>query len=113
MNARFYIERETDAYLHIIDTGIEERSVREDAKNIVMYLNDNHNLGSRRIIYRNRHGVDNEIIHLNGKHSCCGLGHKGIELPKDSDTLCECMKKLKKLRYENNIVYHEFILFVL
>ena len=98
MSAVFYIERETEEYIYIIDTGIEEKLVREDARNIIAYLRDNHNLGSRRIIYRNRNGHDNEIKHLNGSFMCCGLGHKGIDLPKDSETLLECMEKLKKMR---------------
>ena len=98
MDAKFYIEHETEEYIYIIDTGIEEKKVREDAKNIVAYLNKNHNLGCRRVIYRNRHGQDNEIKHFKGGFTCCGLGHRGIELPEESEKLCECMKKLNELR---------------
>ena len=98
MSAVFYIERETDEYIHIIDTGVKEMKVREDAINIIACLRNNHNLGNRRIIFRNRNGHDNEIKHQNGSYTCCGLGHKGIDLPKDSDALLECMEKLKKLR---------------
>ena len=103
MKAVFYIERETEEYIHIIDTGIEEMKVRESARSIVEYLRDNHNLGRRRIIYRNRSGTDNEIKHMGGNFICCGLGHKGIVLPKDSDTLLECMEKLKRLRNKDKI----------
>ena len=102
MNAVFYIERETKDYIHIIDTGIKEKSIREEARAIVTHLNENYNLGDRRIIYRNRFGHDNEIKHRNGQFIFFCLGHKGIVLPKDSDRLLECMVNLEKLRYGDN-----------
>jgi len=99
MEAKFYIEYQTDDYMYIIDTGIEEKSVQKDGKNVVAYLSENHNLGCRRLIYRNRHGMDYEIRHKGGKYVCSGVGHDGIELPPESERLKECTKKLKELRY--------------
>ena len=103
MNALFYIERETEEYIHIIDTGIEGKSIREDAKAIVKYLIENHNLGKRRVIFRNKLGIDNEIRHINGEYKYLCLGHKGIDLPKDSDALLEVMAQLKKKRNGDNL----------
>ena len=103
MNARFYIEHETEEYIYIIDTGIEDIIIRDDAKNVVEYLRDNHKLDNRRIIYRNRHRTDDEIKHLNGHFMSCDTDHKGIDLPKDSAKLLECMEKLDILR--NQVKY--------
>ena len=98
MNAVFYIEHETDEYIYIVDTGIEQISVREDAKKVVEFLKENHNLGNRRIIFRNRTWLDNEIKHQDGNYKYATFGHKGIVLPKDSDNLLRCMVELEKLR---------------
>ena len=102
MDAIFYIEHETEEYIHIIDTGIQEKSVRADARAIVTFLNENHNLGKRRVIFRNRLGIDNEIRHINGEYKYLCLGHKDIVLPKDSDALLECMVRLAQLRDGDN-----------
>ena len=102
MNSMFYIEHQTDEYMYIIDTGITEPSVREDAKNVVSFLYEKFNLGKRRLIFRNHVGKINEIMHKNGAFIAIVLGHSGIELPPESEDLQKCMEILARLRKMGN-----------
>ena len=96
--AKFYVEHQTDDYVYIVDTGIEEKCVRADAKTVVSYLFNHCNLGQRRIIYHNRVGKDNEIKHQKGNYICCGVGHAGIELPRKTEDFLKKAELLKEQR---------------
>ena len=78
LQARFVIEQETDDYLYIIDTGVEERSVTHDAAAVLEFLTENYGLGNRRLIYRDSTGQNDEILHENGRFKGFAPGHVGI-----------------------------------
>jgi len=82
MEAKFIIEKDTDKYMYIIDTGVHERSVTNDAEAVLEYLSENFSLGNRRLIYRDSMGQDDEIVHYYGKFAGYAPGHAGIyDLP--------------------------------
>jgi hypothetical protein len=98
----FYIEHQTDEFVYIIDTGITEPSVREDARNVVEFLYKSHNLGNRRLISRNYYGNIYEIKHKKGAFIALSIGHSGIDLPPESEDFKECMQILGRLREMGN-----------
>ena len=102
MAAMFYIEHQTDEYMYIIDTGITEPTVRDDARNVLSFLHKNMKLERRRLLYRNHLGKINEIKHVNGSFRCFSMGHLGIELPPESEHLLKCIEILNRLRKLGN-----------
>jgi len=76
--SQFVIENETSDYMYIIDTGIDARSVTNDAGNVLSHLSTNFNLGNRRLIYRDSTGQIDEIVHDNGIFIRFKPGHIGI-----------------------------------
>jgi hypothetical protein len=76
--AEFYIAKETNEYIYIIDTGIDAKSVTNDANSVVAFLTENHRLEQRRLFYRDSMGQIDEIVHENGQFIRFVPGHKGI-----------------------------------
>ena len=74
----FYIARDEETYIYIIESGWAEVTLKEDAENIVQYLTEEHNLGNRRLIYQDRQWNLDEIIHKDGHFLRFSPGYKGI-----------------------------------
>jgi hypothetical protein len=79
LGSKFVIEKETDAYMYIIDTGVNEKSVTNDVVNVLAYLTENYNLENRRLIYRDSMGQIDEIKHYYGKFLSFFPGHSDIK----------------------------------
>ena len=79
LRSKFAIEKATDKYLYIIDTGVLHKSVTNDAGAVLSYLSENHELGNRRLIYRDSHGRIDEIVHDSGTFKGFASGHAGID----------------------------------
>ena len=77
--AMFDIKKETDEYMYIVDTGVNERSVTNDARDVVYYLCKHYNLKNRRLIYRDSCGSIDEIKHFYGTFLEYAPGHAGID----------------------------------
>jgi len=79
--SEFAIVNETPEYIFIVDTVRDKRCVTHDAKAIVLYLSEHHDLKNRRLFYRDTLGNIDEILHE--AHSFKGFapGHQGITLP--------------------------------
>jgi hypothetical protein len=66
--------------MYIIDIGTHEKSVTNDVENVLKHLSQYLNLGTRRLIYRDSQGNNDEILHENAIFKGFKPGHKGIEL---------------------------------
>ena len=76
----FSIEKETENYIYIVDKGTEnEMSVTNAVKSVLEQISALGKLGSRRLIYRDSLGNDDEIIHENGRFIRFAPGYKGID----------------------------------
>jgi GTP cyclohydrolase II len=103
MGSMYYVEYQTDEYVYVIDTSITEKSVQEDAKNVVAVMYKSHNLRNRRLIYRDSYGKINEIKHENGVFIALSHGHSGIDLPQETEDFKQFMKTLEGLRIIGNL----------
>jgi len=79
LRSKFAIERATDKYLYIIDTGVLHKSVTNDAGAVLSYLYENNELGNRRLFYRDSHGQIDEIVHDSGTFKGFARGHADID----------------------------------
>ena len=76
MQSYFYIHKETDDFIFIIDSCLpESKSVTNDAENVCTFLFDNHNLSNRRLFYRDTSGIIDEIKHDSGRFKGFSSGH--------------------------------------
>jgi len=79
LKSEFKIIRSTEEYVYIIDCETDGmKSVTNDAASVVSFLNEKHELGDRRLIYRDSAGQIDEILHKNGRFSGFAAGYKGI-----------------------------------
>jgi len=78
MDAKFVIEKDTEKYMYIVDTGTEERSVTNDVEAVLEYLSENFELWNRRLFYKDSSGNVDEIVHYYGKFLQFAPGHAGI-----------------------------------
>jgi hypothetical protein len=81
--SEFEIIYQTSEYMYIVDIGLVCKSVTNDAENVLKFLTKYHQLGSRRLIYRDSEGQIDEILHDNGKFMRFAPGHSGIEKQKE------------------------------
>ena len=87
LRAEFLLVDQTPEYMYIVDVGktatstslSQSTSVTNNAVAVVKFLFDNHNLGHRRLIYRDSDKQIDEIIHDNGVFIRFSPGHPGIE----------------------------------
>ena len=75
MKTKFVIEQETPEFVYILDTTQSEKSVTNDAKAVVEYLYEHHNLGNRRLFYRDTIGNNDEMLHENGTFKGFAVGN--------------------------------------
>ena len=75
----FQIVHQTEEYIYIVDVGAGYWSVTNNAEKVLRYLIEHHQLGSRRLIYRDSEGQIDEILHDNGRFLDFAPGHRGIE----------------------------------
>ena len=66
MKTKFVIEKESPEFVYILEKPAKDSSVTNDAQDVVTYLSDHHNLGNRRLFYRDTIGNNDEILHENG-----------------------------------------------
>jgi len=76
----FAIEQDTDEYMYIKDIGRNGKTLTNDAAAVCMNLFKFHNLGNRRLIYKDSAGDIDEMQHEAGVFIKFLPGHKGIEL---------------------------------
>ena len=66
MRAKYSIEAITDTYIFIKDTGKYDKSVTNDAENVVKELYQSGILGNRRLYYEDSVGDVDEMVHRDG-----------------------------------------------
>ena len=77
--SNFVIAHETEQYLYIVDTSVHFDSITNTVESVLSLLYEYHNLGNRRLIYRDSDGQIDEILHINGVFIDFAPGHHGIE----------------------------------
>ena len=81
-NAEFSIEKETESFIYIKDTGnhSERRTITNDPEFVVKVLYEQYNLENKCIFYMDSEGRIDEITHTYGKFTGFKAGHQGVHL---------------------------------
>jgi len=115
-SSKFLILHDTPEYVYIVDTGENVKSITNDAKAIVRFLYSKHQLGNRRLIYRDSSGQRDEILHEKGKFLDFSPGFDGIpDLPNYNDEvpLKGVTEQEKSAETNNAFFYSIFVKFVI
>ena len=113
-SSKFFILHETSEYIYIVDTGVNEKSITNDAEAVVSFLAVNHHLDNRRLIYRDSSGQRDEILHENGKFLKFAPGYKGIPfLPNYDDVVPVGETDVEKLAEQSVSLCRIFVRFII